>query len=185
MKIALIGTHGTGKSTIVYDIVNRLKRNEINAEPLKEVARKCPLPINENTSKKAQEWVIYKQYVEEIEEEQDSEILVCDRSIFDGYAYYHKKFGTNELLEHFIKEKIKEYEEVWRVPISFSKLKDDGFRSINKEFQENIDKKFDELTSKLGIEYKEFKSEEEVFERIIKEFNNGEENKEIREQIPS
>lgn len=54
MKIALIGTHGTGKTTLAYDIISKLKKKGIDADFLGEVARICPFPINEQTTKKSQ-----------------------------------------------------------------------------------------------------------------------------------
>lgn len=171
VKIALIGTHGTGKSTIVYDIVNRLKKQKINAEPLKEVARDCPLPINEDATIKSQEWIIFQQYLEEIKEERRSELVVCDRSVLDGYVYYYKMFGKSDLLEKFVKEKIQDYAQIWKVPIEFSKLNPDGIRSTDKEFQVEIDRCFNEILNSLGIEYKEFKGEQDLYENIINEFN--------------
>lgn len=172
-KIALIGTHGTGKSTIVYDLVNRLKKQKINAEPLKEVARDCPFPINEQATKEAQEWIIFQQYLEELKEEKRTDMVVCDRSVLDGYVYYYKMFGKSELLEKFVKEKIKEYDQIWKVPIEFSKLNPDGIRSTDKEFQTEIDEKFDALLNSLGIEYKEFKGEDNLYENILNAFNKN------------
>lgn len=171
MKIALIGTHGTGKSTIVYDLVNKLKRKEVNAEPLREVARDCPFPINENTSKESQEWIILQQYLEELKEEKRDDLVVCDRSVMDGYVYYYRAFGRNELLEKFVEEKIKGYDQIWKVPLEFSKLNPDGMRSTDKDFQIEIDKKFDEILDSLGIEYKEFKGEEDLYKNILNTFN--------------
>ena len=47
MKIAFIGTHGVGKTTLCYDVVAALKRRGVNADIVKEVARLSPLPINQ------------------------------------------------------------------------------------------------------------------------------------------
>lgn len=45
-KIALIGTHGVGKTTTAYGIGYRLKQMRYDTDILYESARKCPLPIN-------------------------------------------------------------------------------------------------------------------------------------------
>ena len=37
MKLAFIGTHGTGKTTLCYDLTAGLKRQGLNADMVKEV----------------------------------------------------------------------------------------------------------------------------------------------------
>ena len=70
MKIALIGTHGTGKTTIVHEIVSKLKKRGFDVDFLGEIARQCPFPINEKTTKKSQIWMILKQITSEMEIEE-------------------------------------------------------------------------------------------------------------------
>lgn len=152
-KIAFTGTHGTGKTTLAHELVAALKKRDINAEFLGEIARTCPLPINEDTSKEAQEWIIYTQYVKELEHINRCAVLVCDRSVLDSYAYYINKFGENNLLEGFIKEKIKDYSFLFRVPINAEYLKEDGIRSVNYSFQKSIDEKVKYLLNKFSVNY--------------------------------
>ncbi len=166
MKIALIGTHGTGKTTITHELIANLKKEGYNSNLLQEVARSCPLPINESTTKEAQEWIIYSQYTRELELEKPNQILICDRSIIDGYVYYRNKFGNNSTLERFVKEKSKTYKEIFRVPIREELLKDDGFRSTDKLFQQKIDEEFNGVIKALKIESKEYTSLESVLDMI-------------------
>ena len=44
MKVAFIGTHGVGKTTLCYDLAALLKRRDLNVDVVKEVARlsRCP-----------------------------------------------------------------------------------------------------------------------------------------------
>lgn len=151
MKIALIGTHGTGKTTLALELTAGLKKLGMNAGFLGELAGKCPLPINENTTREAQEWIIYNQNVKEIEGSALYNPLVCDRSIIDGYVYYNYKFGKDELLESIVKKKIKEYDFLFRIKINPDYLKEDGVRSVNPKFQKDIDKRCDYLLEKFSI----------------------------------
>ena len=48
-KLAFIGSHGVGKTTLAYSVAARLKSHDISLEVVREVARRCPLPINEET----------------------------------------------------------------------------------------------------------------------------------------
>ena len=52
MKIAFIGSHGVGKTTLCYDLAARLKRQDRAVDLVKEVARRCPLPINRDTTER-------------------------------------------------------------------------------------------------------------------------------------
>lgn len=166
MKIALIGTHGTGKTTIAHDLVAQLKKQNVNAGFLGEIARQCPFPINKNTTKESQEWIIYNQYIKELELQRKYEILVCDRSILDGYVYYYNKFRKNKLLENFVKENSKKYDLMFKVPIKENYLKEDGVRETDKKFQINIDKKFDYLLKELKIPFQKYKNLKKVIELI-------------------
>jgi len=166
-KIALIGTHGTGKTTLAHELVAALKKKDINAEFLGEIARTCPLPINEDTSKEAQEWIIYTQYAKELEHINRCSVLVCDRSVLDSYAYYMNKCGENKLLEDFVKEKIADYSFLFRVPINPSYLKEDGIRSVNQSFQKDIDEKVKYILDKLSVNYYTESNADKIMEILI------------------
>ena len=66
MKLALIGTHGVGKTTLCFELAARLKRRNLDVEIVREVARRCPLPINQQTTVRAQEWILLTQMALEI-----------------------------------------------------------------------------------------------------------------------
>ena len=65
MKIAFIGSHGVGKTTLCYDLASRLKRQDRAVDLVKEVARRCPLPINRETTREAQAWILHTQIADE------------------------------------------------------------------------------------------------------------------------
>ena len=168
MKIALIGTHGTGKTTVAHELIAELKKQGINAEFIGELARKCPLPINEKTTKDSQEWIIFSQYIQELELQSKCDLIVCDRSVLDGYVYYHRKFRENQLIENFVKEKLKDYVLLIKVPINEKFLQKDGIRSTDKEFQRDIDERFDLLLRKLNVSFETHKNLNKTVE-LIKE----------------
>jgi nicotinamide riboside kinase len=168
MKIALIGTHGTGKTTLALELTARLKKSGKNVGFLGELAGKCPLPINENTTPAAQKWIIYNQCVKEIEENIKFPILVCDRSVLDGYVYYNYWFGENKSLEETIKEEMQGYDFLFKIPINKEYLKQDGIRSIDPKFQKDIDKKCDYLLTKFSIIPYTAKNLNEILQRIQK-----------------
>jgi len=173
MKIALIGPHGTGKTTIAHEIVVALKKENINVDFLGEIARECPFPINKEVTKKAQEWIIYFQCLREIEAEEKTEILICDRSLFDGYVYYSYFFEDNRVLEELIKEKIKEYSLLIKIPLREGYLINDGIRDTDKKFQSDIEERFNTLLKKLNVPYKDYEDLNSVI-NMIKEIRETE-----------
>src|SRR5262245_21361742 len=65
-KLAFIGSHGRGKTTLAFGLAARLKARDVSLEVVHEVARRCPLPINEETSVAAQSWILHTQVAEEL-----------------------------------------------------------------------------------------------------------------------
>ena len=174
MKIALIGTHGIGKTTLAHDIMTRLKKRGIDAGFLSEIVRECPFPVNENTTRKSQLWIMLMQIIKELEFEERYGVLICDRSVLDSYCYYAKKFGKSEVLEPLIKKHLETYALIIKVPLRDGFLKDDKFRSTDKKFQKDIDEKMDGLLKKFGVNFASISSEEEnekIIGKIIKKLN--------------
>ena len=66
LKLAFVGTHGVGKTTLCFDLASQLKRLDLGVDLVKEVARRCPLPINEETTLDAQAWILHTQIAEEM-----------------------------------------------------------------------------------------------------------------------
>lgn len=167
-KIALIGTHGTGKTTIAHELVAELKKKGKNAEFLGEIVRECPFQINEEITVKAQSWIILQQYLKEIEMELDKyHYLVCDRSILDGYIYHIRKFGRSATLEPIVLEHIQTYNHLFKVSINLNYLKAEGVRSLDKKFQEEIDYLFDENLDEFNIPYHKYKSLKNTLDIIL------------------
>ena len=83
MKIAFIGTHGVGKTTLCFELAALLKKRDKTVEMVREVARFCPLPINRDTTVAAQSWILHTEIAEELVAEHKPELLFCDRSVPD------------------------------------------------------------------------------------------------------
>ena len=59
MKVAFIGSHGVGKTTLCFELAALLKKRDRIVEMVREVARFCPLPINRETTIAAQSWILH------------------------------------------------------------------------------------------------------------------------------
>jgi len=89
MKIGFMGTHGTGKTTRARAMAAQLKAKDPakRLTLLSDVARSCPLPVNEKTSDLARRWIFHRQMTREVECVAQNDIVVCDRTILDmAYA---------------------------------------------------------------------------------------------------
>jgi GTPase SAR1 family protein len=151
LKVAFVGSHGVGKTTLCFDLASQLKRLDIGVDLVKEVARRCPLPINEETTPDAQAWILHTQIAEEMEAAANYEVVVCDRSVLDNYAYLVARVGQRPELDPLVRSWIRSYDALFKVPVldapSF-----DGTRAVSRTFQTEIDATIDELISTFGVD---------------------------------
>ena len=150
-KIAFIGTHGVGKTTLCYDLAATLKRAGRNVDVVKEVARQSPLPINRQTSFEAQLWILTTQVAEEIRSASRHDAVVCDRSVLDNYAYMALACGRQKPYERFVAHWMKTYDLLFKVPISGAPSAD-GIRDTDEFFMRSIDQLVDTLLLEMKIE---------------------------------
>jgi nicotinamide riboside kinase len=151
MKIAFIGSHGVGKTTLCYELAAALKRLDVSVDLVKEVARACPLPINRETTDSAQRWILHTQIAREIEAASAFSAIVCDRSVLDNYAYLVKARGAQPDLDPLIAGWMATYTLLVKVPVvappSF-----DGTRDTSTAFQHAIDRVIDSLLDGFDLD---------------------------------
>ncbi|GMV04137.1 MAG: hypothetical protein AMXMBFR53_04180 [Gemmatimonadota bacterium] len=150
MKIAFIGTHGVGKTTLCFDVAARLKRLDLAVELVKEVARGCPLPINRDTTLDAQAWILHTQIAEELAASARYQVVVCDRSALDNYAYLVHQVGRRAELDALVREWMGTYQALFKVPILHAPSFD-GTRDTSATFQSDIDGVIDGLLEALEV----------------------------------
>lgn len=150
MKIAFIGTHGVGKTTLCFDLASRLKRLDIGVDIVKEVARGCPLPINKDTTLEAQAWILHTQISEEIAAGSSYEAVVCDRSVLDNYAYMVHQIGRQPEYDELVRRWVGTYTGLFKVP-PLQKPSYDGTRDLSSSFQRDIDRVIDDLIQTFSV----------------------------------
>ena len=138
LKVAFIGTHGVGKTTLCYGLAARLKARDISLEIVHEVARRCPLPINEGTSLASQSWILHTQLAEEVVAAARYPVVICDRSVLDNYVYLMLAAGRQESLDRMVDDWLATYDVLVVVPITEAPQAD-GFRTTNPEFQRLVE----------------------------------------------
>lgn len=153
MKIAFIGTHGVGKTTLAYELCNELKKQSLDVGFIDEIARRCPFPINEATSLEAQTWILATTMARELEHGKIYPNIICDRSVLDNYVYLYHKFGHIPELHGLASYWVHTYDLLFRVPYTRKYLRPDGVRSTDLEFQQVIDRKLEQLLEEDGVTY--------------------------------
>ena len=138
-KLALIGSHGVGKTTLCFGVAARLKALDLPVEVVHEIARRCPLPINRETSLEAQSWILHTQIAEEIAAGHRYPVVVCDRSVLDNYVYLLLAAGRQPSVEVLLDAWLPSYDLLIHVPILGEGLSADGIRSADPSFQREVE----------------------------------------------
>lgn len=149
-KLAMIGSHGVGKTTLCYGVAARLKALDLGVEVVHEIARRCPLPINQETSVDAQAWILHTQIAEELVASHRYPVVVCDRSALDNFVYLLLAAGPHEPLEHLVEAWLPTYDLLVYVPIHDG-LRSDGIRSPDPRFQEAVDQRLRREIERRGL----------------------------------
>jgi len=139
-KIAFVGTHGVGKTTLCYGLAARLKANDVSLDVVGEIARRCPLPINKQTTLDAQGWILHTQIAEEILASARYDVVICDRSVLDNFVYLRLASGPQLNFQMLVDTWIETYDLLVRVPI-VSKISPDGLRSTDPVFRRTVDER--------------------------------------------
>lgn len=150
LKIAFVGSHGVGKTTLCFDLAARLKRLDLGVDIVREVARACPLPINRDTTVEAQAWILHSQIAQELEAAARNEVVVCDRSVLDNYAYLVHRAGRRPEYDALVARWVGSYAGLFKVPI-VQPPSYDGTRDVSTAFQAAIDRTIEELVEAFGV----------------------------------
>lgn len=87
MKVAIIGTHGVGKTTLALTIAARQKLLGKSVKFIGETARDCPFGINDKCSVETVLWIYHRQMQRELEASKKFDTVICDRSVIDSFVY--------------------------------------------------------------------------------------------------
>jgi nicotinamide riboside kinase len=142
-KLAFIGSHGVGKTTLCYGLAARLKRRDVALEIVHEVARRSPLPINEATTVPAQRWILLAQMAEEVVAAARYPVVLCDRSVLDNYVYLLLAAGPDPLFGDLVESWLGTYDLLVRVPV-VEQPSPDGVRAADPGFQRAVDARLEQ-----------------------------------------
>jgi thymidylate kinase len=153
--IAFSGTHGTGKSSCAYSLASRMKRKGFSVVVCDELARECPLPINQAAGDLTQYWIIAAQMKREITLMDRYDFVISDRTVFDALAY-----GVSlnvvppvwaEALKYYIYSTCRDI--FLLDPEGFDYHISDGVRDMDIDFRMNVHHRLKALYDNNEVEY--------------------------------
>lgn len=155
MRIAIIGTHGCGKTTLCSEMYKSIWFDDFRfaTEPMREVAR-LGFSVNEHADDASQLAMVSLHLNNLLQSK-----LVADRSLLDAYVYAKYLNETTlvvsketvDFIDMLVNKNIRRYDYLFLCKPEFD-LQADGFRSLDKKFQSDIDKLFDEEIKKRGLD---------------------------------
>lgn len=180
-KFGFIGAHGSGKSTLANLVANLLQKQGKHVCQIGSIARRCPFGVSEQTNIESQIWILLERVKLEVEvmEQNKPEYLVCERTVFDDYAYYSRISDEAILVEETAEQDIYEvagkrytygelmvYDAIYRNiseswiesydKIFYLKplmLERDGVRPNEEEYQKDIDERITTLLKENRVPY--------------------------------
>ena len=184
MKICILGTHGTGKTTIVNTVYNKIindpliltnniaKIDEIYGEVCKSIGQKSGATFQTQTDITFATY--YKQMATEIIYSINKQDYVCDRSPLDCFVY--QNIGGDcqyAFLKILAYNHCMQYDKIYLIEPSERAIEDNGFRNTSKADQLAIHnlflKEVDRLNNVVIVNQEQ---QNEVIEEIINLFKN-------------
>jgi hypothetical protein len=87
MKIAISGTHSTGKSTALNLVRAYLEQAGYKVRLVSDLAVKCPLPILRDHTSESSLWIAVTGVSAEIECQASADVVLVDRPVIDAWGY--------------------------------------------------------------------------------------------------
>jgi len=159
-RIAILGTHGSAKTTLVYKLAAFFKMKDKNAVVIHETARQSPFPINLDVVYQTTIYVVTSQIKKELEAEaQGFEISISDRTPSDAFIYLNHLQRDNNythLLEGFCMEWLKKYDAlVYLEPSEGFAITADGIRASGEDYQKAIRDDFRVMLDNMKKKYQD------------------------------
>ena len=159
-RIAIIGTMGSGKTTLLSKIENELRSRGKSVKAVEEVARTSPWAINEEADFVSQRWIFNQQILKELEADRENpDVILCDRCPVDNLTYFerlqrpYEPFPVTEYLQIFeiVRLWSRRYDYIIQMPLNLDWLKEDGVRSVNIAFAQDINDRINKIVETFKL----------------------------------
>lgn len=151
MRIAVVGSHSTGKTTLIRALSEILDVPILSEVAREKIAESDKLPHHMTPEERSafQMGILSEQIRREIR----SESFLSDRSVFDAAAYAFDTPGYEALFEA-AKTHASErpYARIFFLPIEFA-LEGDGIRSEDESYRKKIEDVLAETIERAGTPY--------------------------------
>lgn len=149
-KISISSTHGVGKTTLINLIKKIYKTDNTIFYPESAIIvnemNKKKFKLNQESNIDTQR-LIMEMEVNNVNNSNEYKDKLCffDRCVLDTYIYCiylydHNKLSLEEfsLIENYYKENIYKYDYIFFIESKSSKIDNNGYRSLDKKYQEDI-----------------------------------------------
>lgn len=148
MKLAVIGTSNTGKTTFIKDFLKKWPMYKTPDKTYREILKEKNLPHSKNSTETTQA-LIMNFLVDQITEYSKEEFVIFDRSVLDCLAYTSWLHLNGQVSENFMDQQrimvnhaLKLYDVMFFIPLTKAAkidIENDGFREVDPIFREEID----------------------------------------------
>jgi predicted ATPase len=151
MRIAIIGTQNTGKTTFVNDFIKKWPMYKTLDKSYRDILKEKKLPHSKNATEETQK-VILDFLIDQVTESSKDDNIILDHSVLDCLAYSTWLCLNEKVSEKFldqqriiVRETLKLYDVLFFIPLTKAapiKIQNDGFRETDPIFREEIDNIF-------------------------------------------
>ena len=144
MKVAFVGAHSTGKSTLFDEIIKHPKFDSY--KKIDTIARNRPKGFTD----KANQGYVNRAY---LWQHFINPNFISARSMYDAWAYSRVNCGLTFYKQRFnLGVQLIHYDYLFYLPIEFQ-LKDDNYRPTTIEYQYKIDTELNKLFKEYNVNY--------------------------------
>ena len=164
MRIAISGSAGQGKSTLIKDFLSEWPLFRAESSTYRQVIKEANLPHSKNATKESQ-WTILNYLLDELQKYSVTDNVIFDRCPLDNLVYSlwcfeHNKGGIDkEFIDKcipLVRESLRHIDIIFFTPITKHapvKIVNDGFRETDEVYIKEIDNIFKALNMqyRLGL----------------------------------
>tara|TARA_S200002703_G_scaffold90083_1_gene77713 strand:+ start:4900 stop:5457 length:558 start_codon:yes stop_codon:yes gene_type:complete len=156
MITSFTGAQSTGKTTLLNILKEKNKDVKFIDEVTRRIKREYNLPINENGGELTQ-FMIMADHIANIHKKYNSELVILDRCVVDGlvytqWLYANRKVNSamNDIAVDIYNSLYDKYDVIFYTDPADVELVDDGERSADKSFRNDIINSFEHRIKELN-----------------------------------